>query len=61
MRWALILFDSPEKCHIVRVLYFDRMRDLAYVCGHPAQRMSNLFHGMVRATGVLQYIHIEQV
>ena len=61
MKWALILFDSVEKSRIVKILYLDRMADIAYICGEPAQRLSNLYHGIIRPSGVLRFIHIEQV
>jgi hypothetical protein len=58
MRWYLVLFETLNKERIVQVMSFDTMSELAYVFGDTAQRLSNLYHGMLKAQGAMRYIHI---
>ena len=52
------MFETLNKERIVQVMSFDTMSELAYVFGDTAQRLSNLYHGMLKAQGAMRYIHI---
>jgi len=60
-RWMLLLFRNKDKEEIIKPMWFDRIVDVAYVLDIPAQTISNYYHGLIKARGLLEYCEIVKV
>ena len=59
-RWRLILFTSPDKHEIIKSIPARTMSDIAYLLGETTQRVSNLYHGMLKPVGALRMCEIHR-
>lgn len=58
--WYLILFTDEKKAEVLRILRCRTMRELAYYLDMKPQTVSNYFHGLIRARGILHKCGISQ-
>ncbi len=52
--WILYLFEDAEKRELVKILEFKTIKDVAYVLNIDATIISNWYHGLINARGILQ-------
>ncbi len=52
--WILYLFETDEKKDIVKIMEFKTMRDVSFVLNMDASVISNWYHGLINARGILK-------
>ena len=58
--WVVYLFYSEEKKEIFKIMEFKTIKDIGYVFNVDPQVISNFFHGLIRARGILKNIVLYQ-
>ena len=58
--WIVILFDTPEKDNIFKVFELHSVKQIEYLLNIPAQVISNFYHNLINARGILKYCIILQ-
>ena len=61
MRWYMVMFESPDHERVVKVMRFDTMKQMAYILDVSAQKLSNIYHGLVKPKGLAKYVIIYHV
>lgn len=52
--WVLYLFEDETKKEIFKIMEFRTIKELSYVINIPPPIISNWFHGLINARGVLK-------
>ena len=60
MIWICEIFADKSKSQILKVYEFPTMNEIAYVLDMQSCTISNYYHKLIKARGVLQYINIYQ-
>ena len=58
--WYLYVFNDEEKKDLVKIMKFSKIKELAYVVDLPTSVVSNYFHNLIYARGLLKYCYIYQ-
>ena len=51
--WVLWLFEDPEKKDLLKIMEFKTIKEMGYVLGIDPRNISNWFHGLIKARGIL--------
>ena len=51
--WILWLFEDEEKSQLFKIMEFKTIKELSYVLDIEPQLISNWFHGLINARGIL--------
>lgn len=52
--WILYLFENEEKTDLLKIMEFKTIKDVAYVLNIDASVISNFYHGLINARGILK-------
>ncbi len=52
--WVLYLFEDDDKRELFKIMEFNTIRDLSYVIKIEPSIISNWFHGLINARGILK-------
>ncbi len=52
--WVLYLFEDEKKKEIFKIMEFKTIKDLSYVLNIEASIISNWYHGLINARGILK-------
>ena len=52
--WVLWLFESEDKKELLKIMEFKTIRDIGYVLDLEPQLISNWFHKLINARGILK-------
>ena len=47
IEWFLFVFDSIEKDNLIKVMKFDKIKDLSYIVDLEPTIVSNYFHNLI--------------
>jgi len=60
IEWYLFVFDSIEKNNLLKIMKFNKIKDLSYVVDLSPTIVSNYFHNLIKPRGLLKYCYIYQ-
>ena len=60
INWFLFIFIDEEKTELLKIYKFNKIKDLSYVVGLHHTIVSNYFHNLIKARGILKYCYIYQ-
>lgn len=60
IKWYLFVFYDKDKKELIKIMDFDRIKDLSYIVNQDSQVVSNYFHNLIKPRGLLQYCYIYQ-
>tara|TARA_S200002703_G_scaffold140581_1_gene131914 strand:+ start:4344 stop:4550 length:207 start_codon:yes stop_codon:yes gene_type:complete len=52
--WVLYLFEDENKKEIFKIMEFKTIKDLSYVINIEPSIISNWYHGLINARGILK-------
>jgi hypothetical protein len=52
--WVLYLFDDEDKKQIFKIMEFKTIKELSYVLNVDSSIISNWYHGLINARGILK-------
>ncbi len=52
--WVLYLFEDKDKKEIFKIMEFKTIKDLSYVLDIEPSIISNWYHGLINARGILK-------
>ena len=58
--WVLYLFEDEEKRELFKIMEFKTIKELSYVVSIEPQTISNWFHGLINARGILKKCVLHQ-
>ena len=58
--WVLYLFEDEEKGELFKIMEFKTIKELSYVVSIEPQTISNWFHGLINARGILKNCVLHQ-
>jgi len=58
MGWILYLFYDKEKTKVLKIMEFNRIKDISYLLDLKPSIISNYYHKFIHPRGILQYIYI---
>ena len=58
--WIIHLYQDKDKSDLFKILEFDTIKEASVVLGLSPQTISNFFHGLIKARGVLEYCILYQ-
>ena len=58
--WVLYLFEDEEKRELFKIMEFKTIKELSYVVSIEPQTISNWFHGLINARGILKNCVLHQ-
>ena len=58
--WVLHLYTDKEKTDLFKITTFDTIKDISIVIGEKPQVISNYFHSLIKARGMLEYCILYQ-
>jgi len=61
MGWIVYLFYNKNKTKILKIMEFNRIKDISYVLDIKPSIISNFYHKFINPRGILQYIYIYRV
>ena len=60
IEWYLYVFNDIEKTDLLKIIKFNKIKELAYVVNLPTTVVSNYFHNLIYPRGLLKYCYIYQ-
>ncbi len=58
--WIIHLYQDKDKKDLFKIMEFNTMKECSKVLDLPAQTISNFFHGLIKARGILEYCILYQ-
>ena len=58
--WVLYLFEDEDKRELFKIMEFKTIKELSYVVSIEPQTISNWFHGLIKARGILKNCVLHQ-
>ena len=58
--WVLYLYEDKEKKDVFKTMSFATIKDVSYCLNLKPQDVSNFFHGLIKARGILEYCVLYQ-
>jgi Mn-dependent DtxR family transcriptional regulator len=58
--WVVELFTSVDKMQILKVYEFSTIKEIAYVLNVEPSTVSNYYHKLIKARGLLKFVNIYQ-
>ena len=58
--WVLYLFEDEDKRELFKIMEFKTIKELSYVVSIEPQTISNWFHGLINARGILKKCVLHQ-
>ena len=58
--WVLYLFEDEDKRELFKIMEFKTIKELSYVVSIEPQTISNWFHGLINARGILKNCVLHQ-
>lgn len=58
--WILHLYKDKEHTDLIKVMDFETIKDISYCLELESQVISNYFHGLIKARGILEYCVLYQ-
>ena len=58
--WLVHLYTDKEKTDLFKIMEFSTIKECSEVLNIPAQTISNFFHGLINARGILEYCILYQ-
>lgn len=52
--WILYLFENDEKKDLLKIMEFKTIKEISYVLNIESSVISNWFHGLINARGILK-------
>jgi hypothetical protein len=52
--WVLYLFEEEDKTQLFKIMEFKTIKQIGYVLNIEPQVISNWFHGLINARGILK-------
>ena len=52
--WILYLFENDEKRDLLKIMEFKTIKEISYVLNIESSVISNWFHGLINARGILK-------
>jgi len=59
-KWVLYLFESKDKTDLLKIMEFRTIKEVAYVLQMSPSDVSNYFHGLIHARGILKNCVLHQ-
>lgn len=58
--WILFIFYDKQRTKLIKQLSFNSIKEISYVSGMKSQTISNYYHDLIKARGVLEYCILYQ-
>tara|TARA_Y100000593_G_C4156562_1_gene259812 strand:- start:94 stop:285 length:192 start_codon:yes stop_codon:yes gene_type:complete len=56
--WVIVIYSSPEKNSIVKVLNVDSIKQIAYIVDESPTDVSNFYHKLIKSKNLMKLIDI---
>ena len=56
----VFIFDDIHKTNLLKIMKFNKIKDLSYIVDLSPNEVSNYFHNLIKPRGLLKYCYIYQ-